>query len=206
MKKIILLSFLAILSSCKSNEEKALALIDREMFKTLYDYESYEPVETIITDSAFTSIYQDSTIRHLALKMIAIGSLIDEQVKEGYEALERAEQYIGNTYLSYKYDKYMNKAKEVRDKVSIYRIMYDNTADSIALLAKDYPREFIGWKINHKFRCKNKGGNFSIGDHTYIVDEKFKKIIYTEDNDDDNMKKIRSNIRNAVKPNKSLSE
>lgn len=46
------LTAIFILSGCKSKEEKALEIIKNEMFKTLYDFESYQPIETKI-DSAF---------------------------------------------------------------------------------------------------------------------------------------------------------
>ena len=37
-----------MLVGCQSREEKAAELIKQEMFKTLYDFESYEPIETKI--------------------------------------------------------------------------------------------------------------------------------------------------------------
>ena len=66
MKKIIFITLSAIfvLSGCKSKEDKALEVIKNQMFQTLYDFESYQPIETKI-DSAFLSIYTDSAIiRH----------------------------------------------------------------------------------------------------------------------------------------------
>ncbi len=54
-----------IFTACQSKEEKLNKLIKDDLFKTLYDFESYEPIETII-DSAFTSIYRDSTILYSA--------------------------------------------------------------------------------------------------------------------------------------------
>ena len=58
MRKILSFLFVfLLLCSCQSREEKVAELIKQEMFKTLYDFESYEPIETKI-DSAFTSISQ----------------------------------------------------------------------------------------------------------------------------------------------------
>lgn len=60
MKKILFLATVVlVMTGCKSREEKAAELIKQEMFKTLYDFESYEPIEIKI-DSAFTSIYTDT--------------------------------------------------------------------------------------------------------------------------------------------------
>ena len=43
----------------QTEKKKPQNLIKQEMFKTLYDFESYEPIEIKI-DSAFTSIYTDT--------------------------------------------------------------------------------------------------------------------------------------------------
>ena len=68
----IVVSATMLLSGCKSKEEKANELIKDDMFKVLYDFASYEPIETNI-DSAFTSVYTDSIItRHAYFIKIAI--------------------------------------------------------------------------------------------------------------------------------------
>lgn len=53
MKKVSVLALLLVLLvSCSSNEDKANRLIKKEMKKTLFIADSYEPVETQL-DSAF---------------------------------------------------------------------------------------------------------------------------------------------------------
>lgn len=42
----IVVSATMLLSGCKSKEEKANELIKDDMFKVLYDFASYEPIET----------------------------------------------------------------------------------------------------------------------------------------------------------------
>lgn len=61
MKKLLLLLVTTsiFLVGCKSKEEKAQEAIKKEMFKTLYDFNSYEPIETKV-DSSFYSIYTDT--------------------------------------------------------------------------------------------------------------------------------------------------
>lgn len=78
MKKIIFITLSAIfvLSGCKSKEDKALEVIKNQMFQTLYDFESYQPIETKI-DSAFLSIYTDSAIiRHGYIKVSICNRLL----------------------------------------------------------------------------------------------------------------------------------
>ena len=85
MKQIIIMALagIFILTGCKSKEEKALEAIKDEMFKTLYDFESYQPVETKI-DSAFLSIYTDSTI----LKHGYVSNAILDEVKTTLEEVK----------------------------------------------------------------------------------------------------------------------
>ena len=54
---------------CKSKEDKANELIKDYMFKNLYDFESYQPIETTI-DSAFHTIYNDSTALYYAYSIL----------------------------------------------------------------------------------------------------------------------------------------
>ena len=85
MKKILFLMAITImLVGCQSREEKAAELIKQEMFKTLYDFESYEPIETKI-DSAFTSIYSDTLALLYANKVKDMFDELDE-AKSDYEA------------------------------------------------------------------------------------------------------------------------
>lgn len=63
MKKYCLLCFfIPLLVSCKSKEEKIQDLIREQMFQTLYDYKSYEPIETSSITEEIHSLYNDSTI------------------------------------------------------------------------------------------------------------------------------------------------
>lgn len=63
MKKILsILLFFPLFMSCKTNEEKIQDLIREQMFQTLYDYQSYEPIETSNIVEEIHSLENDSTI------------------------------------------------------------------------------------------------------------------------------------------------
>ena len=90
MKKMLIVLFMAaLLLSCKSQTDKALKLIDREMFKTLHDYSSYEPIETSV-DSAFTSIYRDTVVINYAIRFKIYESLCEASGEKIQEAIENA--------------------------------------------------------------------------------------------------------------------
>lgn len=92
-KAIIILSLLTLgllVTTCSSNEHKANKLIRERMSKTLYDYDSYDPIETIVTE-AKPSIFTDTTCWMAALYYYQISKLHDEHRKKAEEAKEEME-------------------------------------------------------------------------------------------------------------------
>ena len=183
MKQIIIMALAAIfiLTGCKSKEEKALEAIKNEMFKTLYDFESYQPVETKI-DSAFLSIYTDSTI----LKHGYVSSAILDEVKTTLEEVKdgnRTAKIWSDSYSSYGREQY-NEAREKADKglkkLDIYFEAINAHYDTIRQLAQNINPDFYGWKVTHKF------------------DKKIKNIIYKEDTEDEELTTVKGLIKEAI--------
>lgn len=202
MKKILPICLIAIIGliSCKSNEDKALALIDREMFKTLFNYDSYEPIETIVKEGN-SSIYTDSLIRAYAINVEAVRKLSQEASEKANRALEYADIYAnGYSYSSHKkFENYINQAKQENDKMKFYLDRWKAYEDSIKLQVTNFQPQQIGWEVVHKFRCKSKGGNSMIANYVYIIDPKFTKIISQFDMDDEGETSIRERIDLAIK-------
>ena len=63
MKKTLLLILsivtLVAVTGCVSKEKKAAKLIEKELSKTLYDFDSYQPIETVVVEAKSTK-YNDS--------------------------------------------------------------------------------------------------------------------------------------------------
>ena len=120
MKKILFLMAITImLVGCQSREEKAAELIKQEMFKTLYDFESYEPIETKI-DSAFTSIYSDTLALLYANKVKVLFDGIDE-AKSDYENAKSSMEIWADSYSTlgrYKFNEARQKVKDYIDKIN----------------------------------------------------------------------------------------
>lgn len=200
MKKILLLLvFSAMMFSCKSKEEKALALVDKYMFENLLDYESYEKIEVAV-DSAFTSIFRDSTIRAKALSVVAVKELASEALEKAENATGYAEIYAGVSYYSgqRKYREYMDEATKELEKALKYIDVGKEADSTICALAKDYPRDFEGWFVKHRFRSKNRGGNYTVGNYIFVMDKDFKKIIFQADADGEVFNKVNDAINEAV--------
>lgn len=198
--------FVLIFVSCKSREEKAAELIKGELYKTLYDFASYEPIETLV-DSSFTSVYRDSTI--LAYGYLASGLLdkANEYIEKTREARSTMEIW-GDNYSSYSIAKYNKAKQEFGSNLAIaneYISKMDVINDSIRVKAKEFKKTFCGWEVKHKFRCKTKGGNFDLPNYVFLIDSKFKKIYYSEDTADESLIKVRSLIDEVLDTTQSAN-
>lgn len=191
-RKILVFGIIALLFvACKSKEEKANELIKVELHKTLYDFASYDPIETII-DSAFTSIYKDSTILSYAYVIQACWDLYDEHMSETNDAISSLEIW-SDSYTSYgrsKFNEAKEKAQTNLDKAKFYLQKAEETKPLIKEEIDNFNPSFLGFQAKHKFRCKTKGGHSSIANFLYIIDDKFKTVLSVTDMDDEDELKI----------------
>ena len=200
MKKILLLLACVCLLSCQSKEEKISELIKEEMFKTLYDFASYEPIETSKIDSAFSTIYQDSIIRSKAVIIIASLKLSKEYLKECEEHYQTIEIWR-DSYT----DRARNKVNEAREKLSKLIVNVENALKvgkdaqlGIREESKNFAPQFIGWSVTHKFRCKTKGGAYDLANYQYIFSPELDKILYSTDLESEDNEKIKTIIDEAL--------
>ena len=92
MKKcIILLTIIATLciTSCKSNEEKANELIRAELSKTLYDFDSYQPVETIVKEAKNTAFNNEK-----CWQWASLANLYLDECHKHIESSKQAQEYM----------------------------------------------------------------------------------------------------------------
>lgn len=185
---------------CKSREEKVAELIKQEMFKTLYDFESYEPIETKI-DSAFTSIYTDTLALLYANEVSSMFNELDD-AKTEYESAKSSMEIWSDSYSSlgvYKFNEAKKKVNDYIEKIDDALKKTENIYESIKKRNNEIGRSFIGWKATHKFRCKTKGGNFDLGNYLYVFDKKIETILYTEDMDNKDNSRLIEIINEAIK-------
>lgn len=208
MKKILFLAIIAlIMIGCKSREEKAAELIKQEMFKTLYDFESYEPIETKI-DSAFTSIYTDTLALQYANEVkIMFDELEEEEVE--FENAKSAMEIWSDSYSSlgvYKYNEAKRKVNDYIEKINKTLKKNDEIYAKIRERNLQINRSFIGWEANHKFRCKTKGGNFDLGNYLYVFDKNMKHILYSKDTDNKEDHRLFGIIGDAIQSDNAKEE
>lgn len=202
MKKlsILLLLLPLIMLGCKSNEEKAAELIKKELSKTLYDFDSYSSIETIVTEAKL-SVYTDTTFWSKAKISLYTFNLAADYMNKAKEAKERMEIYgpptrYSSSYSDNKYYKYKEEWNENMEKAAtsyeLFKVATKELKDTLQTVDTE---KIVGWEVKHRFRCKTKGGYSTIGDYRYVIDEDFEKVLIREDMDDDDSKNIRDMIK-----------
>lgn len=204
MKRFLYLLFITIvLVGCQTKEEKAAELIRNELSKTLYDYESYSPIETIVTEAKLTE-YNDTICWKQANILLYAFKQATESLDEVKNAKEHMEIWGAPTYYSSTYsdNQYYKYKKEWTSKMEIAKSNWElvkrlsaNLKDSIQALDKN---KIVGWEVKHRFRCKTKGGSATIGDYRYVIDKNMKKVLIYEDVDEDDYKQIRELVQAAM--------
>lgn len=188
---IILLTALSLLgfTSCKSNEDKANELIRAELSKTLYDFDSYQPIETIVQKAKNTTLNNKKCWDHAMLAILSL-DMAAANIKKANEANEYME-ILGppTSYSSSRsdreYEEYKDKKEEHIANGKINLKIFAKLTDSLKILKKELDTtQIIGWEVHHKFRCKTKGGYASIANYKYLIDKNFDKIIFQIDTDD----------------------
>ena len=144
------------------------------MFKTLFYYESYKPIETKI-DSVIHSPYNDTTILRYAMVKIEAKKQIDECQEKAEKAME-IYNLFGDAGIknhrdpSKEFSAYMEKSIFLLKK----SIAYD---DSIRLKARLINPEFTGWAVTHKYCYKEKNGTIDTTSQIFVMDNDLTKII-----------------------------
>ena len=207
MSKRLLIVFSVVILctfvSCKSNEEKAAGRIKTELSKTLLDFESYEPIETTVTEAIETP-YSNLACIILSETITAKISHERELLKDVGDALEYMQIWgpptrYSSSYSDSQFYKYQEKCKELFEEAKAERAKWVRLGlalqDSIAKLDST---KVIGWEVQHRFRCKTKAGLPTICDYRYILSPDFKDVILRQDMGDENYALARGCIQKAM--------
>lgn len=138
------------LGGCQSREEKAAKLIKEEMFKTLYDFESYEPIETKI-DSAFTSIYTDTLALLYANEVKTMFDELNEEKSE-YESAKTSMEIWSDSYTSlgiYKYNEAKRKVNDYIEKVNKVLKKVEGLYNKIRVRNQEIDHSLVGQRATN---------------------------------------------------------
>ena len=199
----LIISVLAIIMvSCQSKEEKAAELIKKELAKTLYDFDSYQPIETIVTEAKMT-MYNDTTCWNKAIEIAYTMKTVSKYIEESNEAKERMDiwqpSYYSSTYSINQYHKYKEEYEEKMTEAQVeFSYIKDVAADLKKMITKLDTSKVIGWNVKHSFRCKTKGGYSDICEYRYVIDKDFKTILLREDTGGEDSGTIHDVLKSVV--------
>lgn len=185
MKKLVIALFAvcAIFSSCqKTLEDKANDLIKENITKMLTYPDSYESVETTV-DSLFNHMYSVD-FKQKAQRAMELSDRIEDNKTNIDHGLLTMNLHSG-PYSNSVYDR--TKYKEGKEEYETAKKYNEKAVPELEALKKEMKAqlekddEFLGFAIEHKFRCKNESGNTIMNDFLLIVDKDMNKVIYGVD-------------------------
>lgn len=194
LKKIAIMAICAMMplffSSCVSKEKKAEKLIAEHFEKTLLDYDSYQPVETTVGIARHTR-YNDTVCRLKAL-VFHQGIKLGNKYLDEMEDASRTAQIWGrptsysSSYSDSRYDEAKREYDENRARAYAAMVVtHEIGSEMDSLINSLDTAEIIGWEVNHRFRCKSRGGSSLLCDYRFVIDKKFKTIIISESEDEE---------------------
>lgn len=185
--------FLTLFASCSTlPEDKANALIEEELKKTLYFPETYDPAETQI-DSAFTP-FDDPAFYEKTVQLYKLGMSIDEYDRNMKSAKSSMYIWSGPYQSAFGRNQYQ-EAKNEYDENAQNKKNAEKKAKKLADELKtmlDKEQQFIGFKARHRYRAKNNAGQTVFGEMKYLFDKDINRIVASYDMDDNEYKTVQS--------------
>jgi len=157
--------------SCTSNIEKAEKLIDRELFKTLPDYESYRAIVTTV-DSACSVPMEDPRVFSCAKVGYALNCKLKDDLKEYYD--KQASISIFGNMLSSNWDVNLDEMRADLESLVQAKKMYE---DSILFYANQTTGKLAGWKVTHSYHYRDSDGEAKIKTIVFFTDLKIENIL-----------------------------
>lgn len=193
-KNLMFIVVLCALISCtQSPQEKANALIEINLKKSLYHPESYNPAETIV-DSAFTP-FDDPYFYEKTVDLCKLGVEIEEyelKIKDEKSDMALYKDLLGIMYSNSDKERY-DQAKENYEKyLAAKNKAEQKIVQLVEELKKDLEKEsqFIGFKAKHRYRAQTNGGQIVFGEVKFLFDKEITKIVSAYDMDGDEYKAV----------------
>lgn len=187
-KKLIIGLAVCVLCSCgQTKEEKAQQMAAEYLNGEIYNFESYEPIQTKV-DSSFISLSSDKDAIELTLDMLKLLKTTSELAEEVENAKRMMAIWEPCEYSNaYSLERYEQEKNEMDKK----RRLLDKTKERVETLFQKIKErqsviksgDFNGWKVYHKFRSLNAEGSFSgFGEYVFFCDKDFNvDMAYSKD-------------------------
>ena len=184
MKKVtcILFALLSILiTSCsQTNESKAKKVIKEYFKETLDDYDSYSPVSSSEITMAKTKWKLPKELEPELEKLAEIAEKINRSGFGNIDITSDADDIIKDLdeISEYSYKKKLDKSriKKIENWKALW-LEFKHYQDIIYASKNSFQPEFIGWKMTHKFRAKNRMGGNELNEIEFQFDKDITKVV-----------------------------
>lgn len=184
MKKFILLFALLpiFITSCEQTKEAKAEKVIKKYFKeTMDDYGSYSPVSFSEVTIARTKWEVPKEVDPEIEKLVEVTEKINRSgygkinvASDAAYHIQKLDEYIEIISNEKELDKYqLKKAKEWK----VLWLEYKHYQDIIYATKKSFQPEFIGWKMTHKFRAKNRMGGTELNELEFQFDKDITKVV-----------------------------
>lgn len=188
---IIFALLLILITSCEQTKEaKAERAIKKYFKETLDDYDSYSPVAFSEIKIAETKWKLSKELEPELNKLIEVVKKINNKFGYAIEITLNADYYIEinanhfieeiNEYTGEKYKGHItNEFREKLENEKPLWYKFKHYQDIIYASKKNFQPEFIGWKMTHKFRAKNRMGGTELNELEFQFDKDITKVVKT---------------------------
>ena len=184
MKKVtsILFALLSILiTSCsQTNESKAKKVIKEYFKETLDDYDSYSPVSSSEIAMAKTKWELPKELEPELEKLEEIAKKINQSGYNNIDVASDADYFIKDLDNSSEYSHKKTLDKNMIKKIENWKALwleFKHYQDIIYASKNSFQPEFIGWKMTHKFRAKNRVGGNELNEIEFQFDKDITKVV-----------------------------
>lgn len=183
MKKIILLFVLLpiFITSCEQTKEaKAEKVIKKYLKETMDDYGSYSPVSFSELTIANTKWEVPKELDPELEKLVEVTEKINRSGFSNINVNSDADDILKGLK---KMSTEKNKKKAEKDmikKIENWKTLwleFKHYQDIIYASKKSFQPEFIGWKMTHKFRAKNRMGGTELNELEFQFDKDITKVV-----------------------------
>ena len=210
---MFIIGITSVLTSCMTNEKKALKIIDNYMKGYLYVYDSYRPQTTKI-DTAYYNPAFDATV--LAHAKSAIDA--EDRYNKALRSLDRAEKESNfarssmaiwsDNYSAYSKEQYNQALKKYQNaKADIKKFTEEVDREKLTIVSEEnlikeaaaqIPADVCGWLVQHSYTCKTRGGHDTARIMIFVINKDFSEILFACDNENEEVLECINRIKTVL--------
>lgn len=171
--------YMTMVVACSSKDQKIADIIKIAVTQTLYNPDSYQPIETRI-DSLIHNRYGDTLAFDNVMKAFEAKENFDNASVGFYEKRDIIRSLLDSSNPS----SHLSEIQEEKAKLDKYLMVMDSNVTLIKSLSKElqenennYDNKLSGWRVTHTFSYKAKDGDSKNCTYVFFMDETFSRVI-----------------------------